>query len=315
MVLRAVPSPPTDRAQSDEPLERDAPGGPPLPLGRRVALAGRGTTFVREVPGPTSAADRSTPTVLLLHGWIASGGLNWFQAFGPLGAGYRVLALDHRGHGRGIRSRRRFTLADCADDAAALVDHLGTGPVVAVGYSLGGPVAQLLWKRHRDLVAGLVLVATSHHLVPGRREQMLLSSAMAAAAGSTRLGQVAVRVPARHLRGRRPAAATPRPDTLRAWARAEMARHDPRAVLEAGVALANYRGSWIDRIDVPTSVLVTTRDRAVDPQSQLRMAQRIPGSTVHRLDGGHVACAEPGFGTVLRRTVDTVARQLDAGTA
>ena len=48
-------------------------GGPPIPLGRRVELEGRGTTFVREVTGPPGA-----PTLLLSHGWIASGGLNWY---------------------------------------------------------------------------------------------------------------------------------------------------------------------------------------------------------------------------------------------
>ena len=54
--------------------------GPPLPMGQRVPLQGRGTTFVREIAGPPGA-----PTVLLLHGWIASGGLNWFTAFDALG--------------------------------------------------------------------------------------------------------------------------------------------------------------------------------------------------------------------------------------
>src|SRR5262245_45927584 len=96
------------------------PGGPPIPLGRRVELPGRGTTFVREVGGPVGA-----PTVLLLHGLAASGGLNWFQAFEPLSRHFRVVAVDHRGHGRGIRSWRRFRLADCADDAAAVLDALG----------------------------------------------------------------------------------------------------------------------------------------------------------------------------------------------
>ena len=91
-------------------------------MGRRIELPGRGTTFVREVPGPPGA-----PTVLLLHGWIASGGLNWFTTFEPLGEHFRVLAIDHRGHGRGIRSWRRFTLADCADDAADLLASWTSG--------------------------------------------------------------------------------------------------------------------------------------------------------------------------------------------
>ena len=290
------------------PTDDDGPGGPRLPLGRRVQLRGRGTTFVRELEGPPGA-----PTVLLLHGWMASAGLNWYQVFEPLAARYRVLALDHRGHGRGIRSRRRFSLADCADDAGALLDVLGTGPVIAVGYSLGGPVAQLLWKRHPDLVGGLVLCATSHRLMPGRREQMIFASMMAAAAGTTRAGQLAVRIPTRQVvRARRnTTTARPlRPETMRAWARAEMGRHDWRHVLEAGVALANYRAPWIDRIDVPTAVLVTTKDRAVDPHTQLRMALRIPGASIHRIEDGHVVCAKPTFAPALLAACADVATRI-----
>lgn len=283
----------------------DAVGGPPLPLGRRLELAGRGTTFVREVPGPPGA-----PTVLLLHGWMASGGLNWFQTFAALGERYRVLAVDHRGHGRGIRSRRRFRLADCADDAAAVLDALDAGPAIAVGYSLGGPVAQLLWQRHRESVRGLVLAATSHHLMPGMREQMLFSSFMAAAAGTTRVGQLAFVGPTRQLRARRAGGTPVRPESMRAWARAEMRRHDPRQILEAGVAMSNYHGRWVDRIDVPTGVLVTTRDRAVNPFAQLRMALKIPGATIHRIEDGHMVCAKPGFGPAVVDVVDSVAARV-----
>src|SRR5687768_15991987 len=112
-------------------------------MGRRVELPGRGTTFIREVPGPPGA-----PVVVLLHGLLASGGLTWLDSFGPLGRRYRVVAVDLRGHARGLRSPRRFRLADCADDIAALLDVLGVESAVAVGYSMGGPVAQLLWHRH-----------------------------------------------------------------------------------------------------------------------------------------------------------------------
>ncbi|MBA2280510.1 MAG: alpha/beta hydrolase [Acidimicrobiia bacterium] len=285
-----------------------ASGGPALPMGRRVALRGRGTTFVREVRGPAGA-----PTVLLLHGWMASGGLNWFQAFEPLSEQFNVVALDQRGHGRGIHSRRRFTLADCADDAAALLDTLGTGPVIAAGYSLGGPVAQLLWKRHPDVVSGLVLCATSHHLMPGMREQMIFSSMMAAAAGTTRVGQLATRIPARQVRsrfGNRTRGL--RPDTMRAWARAEMGRHDWRQVLEAGVAMSNYHAKWIGEIDVPTTVVVTTQDRAVNPFAQLRMALKIPGAQIQRIEDGHIVCAKPVFGPAVVRACEDVAARIDA---
>src|SRR5688500_434377 len=89
-----------------------------VPPGRRVLLPGRGTTFVRELPGPPGAA-----TVMLLHGWTATADLNWLPSYGPLSQHFHVIALDHRGHGRGIRSNRAFRLADCADDAVALADR------------------------------------------------------------------------------------------------------------------------------------------------------------------------------------------------
>src|SRR5512144_2530000 len=93
------------------------PGQPWLPPGRHVELTGRGTTFVRELAGPPGA-----PTLVLLHGWTATADLNWFTCFAELGRRFRVLSMDHRGHGRGIRSRRVFRLEDCADDVAALLD-------------------------------------------------------------------------------------------------------------------------------------------------------------------------------------------------
>lgn len=269
-------------------------GGPPLPLGRRVVLEGRGTTFVREVTGPPRA-----PTVLLLHGWMASGGLNWFRTFDALGSHFNVLAMDLRGHGRGIRSRHRFRLSDCADDAAALLDALGRGPVIVVGYSLGGPVAQLLWKRHPNLVEGLVLCATAHTLMPGAREQWIFATMMAAAAGTTRAGQVLARLPAQRVRrvvAPAGGVARGRPSTLRDWARAEMRRHSARMLFEAGVAMSNYSARrWIGQIDVPTTVVVTARDRAISPLAQLHMALSIPHAEVRRIEDGHLVCAKRAF--------------------
>ena len=171
--------------------------GPDLPLGRRVELPGRGTTFVREVEGPPGA-----PTVLLLHGLLASGGLNWFQAFGPMSEHFTVIAPDHRGHAAGSAPGRGFRLADCADDAAALLDVLGTGPVIAVGYSMGGPIAQLLWKRHPEKVAGLVFCATSDRFVPVSRERMVFVTAMSAAIGTSRFGALLTRFPVQAVRAR-----------------------------------------------------------------------------------------------------------------
>ena len=274
----------------------------PLPRGARIELPGRGTTFARIVDGPPGA-----PTVVLLHGWIASGGLNWFTAFGPLSQRYRVIAPDLRGHGRGIRTRRRFRLADCADDVAALLDHLGEGPVIVVGYSMGGPVAQLLWRRHPEHVAGLVLCATSYRFVRGARERLVFGTMMATAIGTTRTGQLVTRVPSASMRRWMNPGPAARPTSLRAWAAGEMRRHDTVKVMEAGQAIGSYNARrWIGEIDVPTTVLLTERDRAIAPREQLRMAAAIPGAVVQSIDDGHIACAKREFGPALVRSVDSV---------
>lgn len=282
---------------------------PPLPLGERVELPGRGTTFVRRVQGPPGA-----PTVLLLHGWIASGGLNWFNAFGPLSERFTVVAPDLRGHGRGLRTRRRFRLADCADDVAALLEELGTGPVIAVGYSMGGPVAQLLWRRHPDVVGGLVLCATSYRFVNGARERFVFSSMMATAIGTTRTGELLGRTPGLQRLAIRGSAE--RPTKLRTWAAGEMRRHDLVKIMEAGQAIGSYNARrWIGEVDVPTTVLVTSRDRAVAPSEQHKLCDAIPGAEVQLLDDGHIACAKREFGPALVRAVDSVVARQSASLA
>jgi pimeloyl-ACP methyl ester carboxylesterase len=294
-------------AAAAAPLVPEGVSGLDLPLGRRIELPGRGTTFVRLVDGPT----RDAPTVLLLHGWVASGGLNWYQAFGPLSRHFNVVAPDLRGHGRGIRTWRRFRLSDCADDCAALLDELDVGPVIACGYSMGGPVAQLLWRRHRERVAGLVLGATSATFIPGLQQRMMFVGMMALAAGGTRTGQMVTRLPVgrqvpvmREPRGKRP-------ESLRRWAPAEMRRHDVRMVLEAGNAIATFSSRrWIGEVDVPTTVMVTTKDRAVDPTQQMKLVLRIPGAHLHRYEQGHTAPVLESFGTAVTDACLDVADRL-----
>src|SRR3984885_13037828 len=68
-----------------------------MPAARTIIAPGRGELFLRDTGG-------HGPVVMLLHGWVASADLNWCGAYDALAAvGYRVLAIDHRGHGRGLR--------------------------------------------------------------------------------------------------------------------------------------------------------------------------------------------------------------------
>ncbi len=259
--------------------EEAAPATPDLPPGRDVELPGRGTTFIREVGGPPGA-----PTVLLLHGWTATADLNWFTSFAALGRRFRVLAMDHRGHGRGIRTSEVFRLRDCADDGIALADELGVDRVIPVGYSMGGPVAQLMWRRHRDRVDGLVLCATANRFSTTRDERL-------AFAGMSALARAARMTPS-VLRDRLSGVyLTRRAGRYDTWAMEQVGRHDWTKILEAGRAIGRFSSrEWIGEIDVPTALLLTMRDHVVPLARQIRLFESIPGAKAYRVDGDHDAC-------------------------
>jgi 3-oxoadipate enol-lactonase len=204
--------------------------------------------------------------------------LNWFTVYEALGAHFGVVAMDQRGHGRGIRpGRRRFRLADCADDAAALVDHLELGPVVPVGYSMGGPVAQLMWHRHPRLVAAMVLCATAPVFATHWAERVWFG-AIGAAARASRLASAR----ARAWTFDRILAARVVGGPFEDWIRAELAAGDPRVLMEAAPDLARFDArAWLSRVDVPTAVIVTEHDDVVAPVRQRALAAAVPGATVH----------------------------------
>ena len=148
-----------------------------IPRTRLVELPGRGTTRVWECAGP-----RGAQTLVLIHGVTFTVELNWAKIFAPLGRHFRVAAADLRGHGDGIRAGSRFRLEDCADDVAALAGVLGIGRFAAVGYSMGGIVAQLLYRRHAALVSGLVLCSTARDVRGSPAEQLAALAAPPVAA-------------------------------------------------------------------------------------------------------------------------------------
>ena len=274
---------------------------PELPPGAAMHLPGRGTTFVRRIEGPPEAQ-----TVVLLHGWTASADLNWFTCYRPLAEHYRVIALDHRGHGRGIRSRKLFRLEDCADDVVAVCDVLGIDKFIPVGYSMGGPIAQLIWRRHRQRTAGLVLCATSSHFATSRQERLsfLGISGLAAVARLTPVQARQWLTEQFYLQRKT--------DQWEPWALHEAARHDWRAVLEAGRALGNFSSrEWIHQVDVPTSTLLTMRDRVVPVRRQIRLFEAIPDAEAFRVDADHdavVANAKQFVPTLLRACRSVVER-------
>ena len=251
-----------------------------LPRGRHYDLPGRGRTFARVLPAPPGA-----PTILLLHGWTATADLNWYSSYGALEGKYGLVALDHRGHGRGIRSQRPFRLTDCADDAIALLDVLEVETVIAVGYSMGGPIAQLIWRRHPKRVLGLVMCATAASFSTTRQDQVRFA-AIGTLAQAARVMPVALRqlIGSHLLTGK-----TGR--DLRQWAIGELRRHDPLKLIQAGRRIGLFDSRrWLRTIDVPVSAVVTTEDEVVSLARQRAMLEVIPGATWHDVAGSHTVC-------------------------
>lgn len=251
-----------------------------LSAGRRIDLLGRGATWAHDIAGPPGA-----PTLLLLHGLAATALLNWSTSFAGLARGFRVVALDHRGHGRGIRRIGALKLEDCADDAAALADYLGVERVIPVGYSMGGAVAQLFWRRHRDRTAGLVLCATSLRFGGPRAKR--------AASTLGPLLSLAARVAPRSVwdsMGERMLANVQDPGRRMAL-KEELGPTEPASVIEAAAALGRFDSSpWLGEVDVPTAVVLTEQDGHIPPRYQALMAAQISGASVHPVDADHYAC-------------------------
>ena len=244
-----------------------------MPPARTVLVPDRGEFFVRDTGG-------DGPAVLLLHGWMVSADLNWYAAYAPLAdAGYRVLAIDHRGHARGIRALAPFRLADCADDAAAVLRTLGIEQTIAVGYSMGGTIAQLMARDHRDVLSGVVLSGTCQHFQDPETVKtwrwmgvvglgVKLAPKMFFQAGFRRSG---IRLNERT-----------------AWWMSELLRHSGRDVAEAGRELGRFDSRpWLGSVRVPAAMVLTARDSAVSPAKQHELAAAI-GATVFEVPLDHL---------------------------
>jgi 3-oxoadipate enol-lactonase len=257
-------------------MRRPPPPIPPvdLPRGTTITVPDRGEVFVRDTGG-------DGPVLLLLHGWMASSALNWVRQYGPLTeAGYRILAVDHRGHGHGMRSPEHFRLADCAADAAGVVRTLDAGPVIAIGYSMGGPITQLLARDHPDVVEGFVCCATAATWNDPRmkriwRTMILLRITLGAFPNAAwRRGLRALGFPN---------------SAETSWAAAELTRSSARDVAEAGRELSRYDARhWLGSLRMPSAVVRTTEDTDVPQHKQFELADCL-GAPIFDAQGSHMA--------------------------
>jgi 3-oxoadipate enol-lactonase len=259
--------------------------GVPVPLGPRVTFAlSRGAALAyRDSLGSTSE-QLSKHALVLLHGLGMTADLNWGAAYADLCRRFRVVAPDLPGHGRGIRPWPTFSLEKCADHMVALADSLGIEKFIACGYSMGSLVAQLIWRRHPDRIAGLVLAATARNFLGSPAERLIstLSPAFAIAARTNPL----LRTLSADVFGT--GYLNDIDDESRSYVRAEMSLTSMSTVTAALVAVADFTShTWIGDVDVPVSVLVTTRDSVVPPGRQMKLVDAIPHATVVTIEGDH----------------------------
>jgi len=253
-----------------------------IPAGRWLQLPRRGRTWLTELAGPPGA-----PAIVLLHAVGCTGMLTWFPVVHRLAERYRVVAFDQRWHGRGIISES-FSLYDCADDVAAVITELGLEDPIVAGYSMGSVVAQRTWRQHPDLVGGLVLAATTDHFRANPSEAAF-HAGMSISMGALRTLSKS-RTVRRATRSTAEALQVPDLD-LAQWALEEWRSTSPWAVAQAVAALGRHHSTpWLSRIDVPTAVVIPSKDRAIPPARQRRLAARIPGATVHEAPCGHAGC-------------------------
>jgi pimeloyl-ACP methyl ester carboxylesterase len=263
----------------------DHPPGAPVPPtllpGRVVLLPERGEVFIRD-SGPR---DDGAPTLLMLHGWTVGADINFFLAYERLARSFRVIALDHRGHGRGMRSTEVFSLEDCADDAAALLRVLEVDPArtIALGYSMGGPIALLLARRHPGAVSALVSQATAlewRATLADRSKWRFLGIAEVGFRVSSGEG-VVQRVIAQAVK------TSPELEPIQQWLEAEIQRGLGRALIDAGRALSLFDSRpWAKDLRIPAVVCVTTRDRLVLPAKQRALAKALRAE-IFEIDGDH----------------------------
>ena len=280
-----------------------------LPKGRAIMVrAADGTRLHTEIFGP----DDGYP-VVFSHGVTCALAVVWAHQIADLSADHRVIAFDHRGHGRSEipRHRHHYSLDHLAGDLHAVLDATlrpGERAVIA-GHSMGGITISAWSHRYRDTVphradAVALINTTTGDLL---RELQLLNVPGILAATRIRVAEQVIRAigsltvpPAAKWTSRRFVA------TMAVGADAHPSIADfvyelfmgTSPVARGGCArmLADALGPQhlpLDGLTVPALVIGSTKDRLLPIGQARKIADAVPNlAGFVELPGGHCAILE-----------------------
>ena len=223
-------------------------------------------------------------TLVFLHG-VGGGHAAWNDQLPYFAArGYRAVAWDQPGYGASALVDP-YDLAQVSAALQKLLDHLGGAPVVLVGHSMGGFIAQEAYARFPNKIKALALCFSSAAFggSGGDFQRQFVASRIAPLEqGDTMAGISARLMPT--MRGSRS-----QPGGLERAQRI-MAGVPPDTYRKAVALLTTFdRRALLQEIAVPTLVLAGAEDRTAPPSVMERMAKRIPGSQYVVLEGcGHL---------------------------
>lgn len=265
-------------------------------VGASRQYAVRGLSLTVDVAG-------DGPALLLVHGFPLDRSM-WRRVASGL-TGWRRIAPDLRGMGLSDVPASGYTMADYADDLAALLDAVGAGPVVLCGLSMGGYVAFELLRRHSQRVRALVLVNTRADAddAAGREKR----NGMIARIRRDGPGFLADDMLPRLLA---PASLATMPDVVRE-VRAMVGGHPAAGLVGAIEAMRDRRSAapLLPAIAVPTLVVHGSDDHLIPLAEARAMAGAIPGAQFAVIPGaGHLAPMEQpvNSGRVIREFLDAL---------